>query len=89
MTITAITLENFQTIAEPTRIELSELVMLFGPNSSGKSAISDALAIVVALCRNNPGDPDRPASFIPESEAAMPIPAIDVSNTDLGDPVED
>lgn len=88
MTITSITLENFQTIAEPTRIEFSELVMLFGPNSSGKSAISDALALAVALCQNDLEDQDASSKLIPNSKSLMSIPDVDVTDTDPADPLE-
>ena len=56
MTITRLHLENFQTIAQPTSIELSEVVMLFGPNSSGKSAVLDALKFVLPMCTHARGN---------------------------------
>jgi AAA15 family ATPase/GTPase len=36
-------LQNFQSIKSPTYIELAPITMLYGPNSSGKSAIFDAI----------------------------------------------
>ena len=49
-TITAIKIENFKSIEGPARIELRDLVLLFGPNSSGKSAIVDAVMLARKLC---------------------------------------
>jgi len=43
MPITAITIENFKCIQEPVRIEFKPVTLLFGPNSSGKSTILQAL----------------------------------------------
>jgi predicted ATPase len=45
----AIELENFQSIAEPVRIEFSPITLFFGPNSAGKSAISRALLLARAF----------------------------------------
>ena len=36
-------LENFQSIKSPTYIELAPITLLYGPNSSGKSAVFDAI----------------------------------------------
>ena len=41
--LTALELEGFQSIKRKTRIDLSKIALLYGPNSAGKSAISDAL----------------------------------------------
>lgn len=41
--LTAIELENFQSIGGLTRIEVAPLTFLCGPNSAGKSALRDAL----------------------------------------------
>jgi len=41
--ITAVEIENFKGIAEPIRVELRPLTLLFGPNSAGKSTILHAL----------------------------------------------
>jgi len=45
--IIGITLEGFQVFDKPTYIPLDQLTLMFGPNSAGKSATQDALA----LCR--------------------------------------
>ena len=42
----AIELENFQSIKDRTRIELTPLTFFFGPNSAGKSAILDAITLM-------------------------------------------
>jgi AAA15 family ATPase/GTPase len=47
--ITAIEVENFQSIEQRTRIELKPITLLFGPNSAGKSAIFDAIDLITAL----------------------------------------
>jgi AAA15 family ATPase/GTPase len=43
MPITATTIVNFKGIKEPVRVELKPITMLFGPNSTGKSTIVQAL----------------------------------------------
>ncbi len=47
--ITAIELENFQSIEQRTRIDLKPITLLFGPNSAGKSAVFDALELLQVL----------------------------------------
>lgn len=47
--ISAIELENFQSIEQRTRIELKPITLLFGPNSAGKSAVFDALELLRTL----------------------------------------
>ncbi len=47
--ITAIEIENFQSIEQRTRIELKPITLLFGPNSAGKSSIFDALELIRIL----------------------------------------
>lgn len=47
--ITAIELENFQSIERRTRIDLKQITLLFGPNSAGKSAVFDALELLRIL----------------------------------------
>ena len=42
-------LSNFQSIKFPTYIKLAPITLLYGPNSSGKSAIFDALKWIKAL----------------------------------------
>lgn len=44
--ISAIELENFQSIGTRTRFELKPITLLFGPNSAGKSAIFDAIELL-------------------------------------------
>ena len=44
--ITAIELENFQTIGKRTVIPIRDLTLMFGPNGAGKSAIFDALELL-------------------------------------------
>jgi len=47
--ISAIELENFQSIEQRTRIEFKPLTLLFGPNSAGKSSVFDALELLRRL----------------------------------------
>jgi predicted ATPase len=47
--LTAIELENFQTISEHTVIPIRNLTMMFGPNGAGKSSIFDALELLKLL----------------------------------------
>jgi hypothetical protein len=47
--ITAIELENFQSIKDRTRINFSAITLLYGPNSAGKSSIFDALELIECL----------------------------------------
>jgi hypothetical protein len=47
--ITAIELENFQSIKDLIRIEFAPLTLLFGPNSAGKSAVFDALDLIECI----------------------------------------
>lgn len=47
--ISAIELENFQSIGRRTRIELKPITLLYGPNSAGKSAVFDALQLLQVL----------------------------------------
>jgi predicted ATPase len=47
--ITAIELENFQSIERRTRIELKPITLLYGPNSAGKSSVFDALELLQIL----------------------------------------
>ncbi len=59
MPITAITIENFKGIREPVRIELKPITLLFGPNSSGKSTIIQALHYAREIFERENTDPDR------------------------------
>lgn len=47
--ITALEIENFQSIRESMRIEFAPITLLFGPNSAGKSAVYDALELLECL----------------------------------------
>jgi len=48
--IKELTLGGFQVFAERTTIPLGPITLLFGPNSAGKSAISDAMQVLAAFC---------------------------------------
>ena len=50
--INKISLENFQTIREKIEIPIRPLTFLFGPNSSGKSSILDALKLFKAVFKD-------------------------------------
>lgn len=50
--LTSITLGGFQVFDEPTTVPLGKLTFLFGPNSAGKSAIEDGLAIILGMLEN-------------------------------------
>lgn len=62
--ITAIELENFQSIERRTRIELKPITLLFGPNSAGKSTIFDAFELIRILLDPNEFDEDRAADMV-------------------------
>ena len=47
--ITAIEIENFQSIKDLVRIDIAPLTLLYGPNSAGKSAVFDALDLIECL----------------------------------------
>ena len=53
----ALELENFQSIIDPVRIEFSDITLLYGPNSAGKSAVFDALELAYALWNPKKVDP--------------------------------
>jgi len=59
MPITAITIENFKCIQEPIRIEFKPVTLLFGPNSSGKSTILQALHYAREILEHNNTDADN------------------------------
>jgi hypothetical protein len=44
--LTGLFLKNFQSISEPFFLSLNNITLLYGPNSSGKSSILDALKLV-------------------------------------------
>lgn len=49
--IQSLTLSGFQVFDQKTTIPLSRLTLLYGPNSAGKSAVEDALALLGQLTR--------------------------------------
>ncbi|MBT8610185.1 DUF3696 domain-containing protein [Polynucleobacter paneuropaeus] len=53
--ITAIELENFQTIGKKTVIPIRDLTLMFGPNGAGKSAIFDALDLLKIILSDDWG----------------------------------
>ncbi len=62
--ISAIELENFQSIEQRTRIEFKPITMLFGPNSAGKSAVFDALELLSVLLDPTKFDHDLATNMI-------------------------
>lgn len=61
MIIRALTIENFKGIRKPMRVEFRPVTLLFGPNSSGKSTIVQALHYVREILERNNVDADRTA----------------------------
>src|SRR5829696_397082 len=58
--LTAITLQNFKGIgAEPMRVPIKPLTILFGANSIGKSTIIQAVHYAREILERNNLDPDR------------------------------
>lgn len=54
--LTGVFLNNFQSIKNPTFINLENLTLLYGPNSAGKSSIIDALRLIkYAAVENDTG----------------------------------
>ena len=53
--LTAIELDNFQTISSRTVIPIRDLTLMFGPNGAGKSAIYDSLDLLKLLFSNDWG----------------------------------
>jgi predicted ATPase len=47
--ITALELENFQSIERRTRIEFKPITLMYGPNSAGKSSIFDAIELLQTI----------------------------------------
>lgn len=62
--ITAIELENFQSIEARTRIEFKPITLLYGPNSAGKSAVFDAIELLRVLLDPTALDEARAAQMI-------------------------
>ena len=54
--ITAIELENFQSIGKKTVIPIRDLTLMFGPNGAGKSAVFDALEMLKLVVSNDWGE---------------------------------
>jgi len=54
--ITAIELENFQTIGKRTIVPIRDLTLMFGPNGAGKSSIFDALDILRLIASDDWGE---------------------------------
>lgn len=54
--ITAIELENFQSIGKKTIIPIRDLTLMFGPNGAGKSAVFDALEMLKLVVSNDWGE---------------------------------
>ena len=53
--LTAIELENFQTIGSRTVIPIRDLTLMFGPNGAGKSAVYDSLDLLRIIFSNDWG----------------------------------
>jgi len=62
MIIKALTIENFKSIRDPVRVEFKPITLLFGPNSTGKSTIVQALHYTREILERNNVDADRVAS---------------------------
>lgn len=57
MPISAITIENFKGVRDPIRVDFKPITLLFGPNSSGKSTIVQALHYALEVFDRNNLDP--------------------------------
>ena len=53
--ITAIELENFQTLGKRTLIPIEDITLMFGPNGAGKSAVFDALDLMKLILSDDWG----------------------------------
>jgi predicted ATPase len=62
--ITAIEVENFQSIERRTRIELKPITLLYGPNSAGKSSIFDALELLQVVLDPTKFDQTKAANML-------------------------
>ena len=51
--LTGVYLRNFQSIKNPTFLQLDRLCFLYGPNSAGKSSILDAIDLVERAVTGN------------------------------------
>jgi hypothetical protein len=61
--VSSITLGGFQVFDEPTTIPFGRLTFLFGPNSSGKSSIDDALTLLSTMLSGKSVDHNKPPSW--------------------------
>lgn len=61
--ITGLTLEGFQVFEKQTYIPLEGLTLLFGPNSSGKSAVQDAIELYRELLNSRAETPSIVGNF--------------------------
>ncbi len=59
MIIKALTIENFKSIHDAVRVEFKPITLLFGPNSTGKSTIVQALHYAREILERNNVDADR------------------------------
>jgi len=59
MPISAITIENFKGIKNPIKVDFKPITLLFGPNSSGKSTIVQALHYALEIFDRNNLDSDK------------------------------
>ncbi len=62
--ITAIELENFQTIEHRTRVEFKPITLMYGPNSSGKSSIFDAIELLRIILDPSKFDQSKAADMV-------------------------
>ena len=47
------TLENFKCFHQPVKIDFSQITMLYGPNSAGKSSILQAICYIAEVLNGN------------------------------------
>jgi len=59
MIIKALTIENFKSISGPVRVEFKPITLLFGPNSTGKSTIVQALHYAREIFERENVDPGK------------------------------
>ena len=52
--LTALEIEGFQSISDRARIELNTITLLYGPNSAGKSSVSDAIEFLKEVSAHQP-----------------------------------
>ena len=71
--ITALELENFQTIGKRTVIPIRDLTLMFGPNGAGKSAIFDALDLLKMILSDDWGTDCKKLKALLETEKQLAI----------------